>query len=199
MRLGVGFQVTLQRRQLPVVVLDEGQIHRNGAAHLWLGEVLEQPRALRGPRGPNTQRGQVVLVVGVGDVCEQLRARSHEVISTAHEISGCAHRLGIDIGLRQHPAAQQPRDLVRVDPVVLGFAAVDRTHVERVPQHEHDALARAQVRQPVPREHALGCHRQVLAVGRQRFADDLVGDVGTVEVSGINVIHTACNGFAQHG
>src|SRR5438552_2823793 len=85
---GVGFQVTLQRRQLPVVVLDEGQIHRNGAAHLWLGEVLEQPRALRGPRGPNAQRGQVVLVIGVRDMREQLGARAQEVMSAAHAIPG---------------------------------------------------------------------------------------------------------------
>jgi hypothetical protein len=38
--------------------------------------------------------------------------------------------------LRQHPAAQQHRDLVRVDSVVLGFAAVERFHIERVAGHD---------------------------------------------------------------
>ena len=33
----------------------------------------------------------------------------------------------------------------------------------------------------------------------QRFADELIGDVRTVEVGGVDVIHAAGNRVAQHG
>jgi Helix-turn-helix domain len=45
------------------------------------------------------------------------------------------------------------------------LAAMDRAHIERVSEHEHNCLACTQIRQPVPSEHALGRHREVLAIG----------------------------------
>jgi len=33
----------------------------------------------------------------------------------------------------------------------------------------------------------------------QRFPDDLIGDVGAVEIAGIDVVDAAFDGFAQHG
>ena len=68
---------------------------------------------------------------------------------------------GIDVGLRQHAAAQQHGDLVRVDLVVLGLAAVDGLHRERVAEHERDAFGGADVGEPVPGEHALGRDDQI--------------------------------------
>ena len=85
--------------------------------------------------------GQVVLVVGHLDVGEQLASLADEVQTPAQQIPGRAHARRVDVGLGQHPAAQQHGDLERVDPVVLGLAAVDRLHVERVAEHEGDALA----------------------------------------------------------
>src|SRR5262245_947921 len=57
---------------------------------------------------------------------QQLRAFAHQVHAAAKQVPGGSHFWRIDIGHRQHPAAQQHSDLVRIDPVVLGFAAVDR-------------------------------------------------------------------------
>jgi len=73
-RLSVGFQVTLQRQQLPVVVLDKREVDFDTLSDRRLGEMLGDPRALSGSGWPRTQGGQVVLVVGIGDVREQLRA-----------------------------------------------------------------------------------------------------------------------------
>ena len=53
-----------------------------------------------------------------------------------------------------------------VDPVVLGLRAVDGSHVQGVSEHEGDALARAQVGQPVPGEDALDGHDEVVSVRR---------------------------------
>jgi hypothetical protein len=44
---------------------------------------------------------------------------------------------------------------VGIDPVVLGFAAVDGFHIEGVPQDEPDAFGGAEIGEPVPGEHAL--------------------------------------------
>jgi hypothetical protein len=105
------------------------------------------------------------------DVHQQLGALSHQVIAPAHEISRRTHRPPVDVGLRHHPAAQQRRDLVRVDPIVLRLTAVNSLHVQRVPQHEHNPLALAQVRQPIPGEHALDRHGQILAVRRNQLEE----------------------------
>jgi len=85
--------------------------------------------------------------------------------AAAQEVPGGPHLLGVDVGHGEHAAPQEHRDLLRVDLVVLGLAAVDGFHVERVPQDEGDALAGAQIGQPVPGEDALHGHDDVLAVG----------------------------------
>jgi hypothetical protein len=57
---------------------------------------------------------------------------------------------------------KQRGDLERVNPVVLGFAAMDRLHLQGV-----EALLLAKVGQPVPAEQALDSDGQVFAVGCQ--------------------------------
>jgi len=76
---------------------------------------------------------------------------------------------GIDIGHGDQAAAEEGGDLVGVDPIVLGLAAVDGLHVEGVAEHEGHPLPRTQVSKPVPGEQALGGHGKILAVRR----DDL--------------------------
>jgi len=45
-----------------------------------------------------------------------------------------------------------------------GFAAVNGLHRERVAQHERDLLGGAEIREPVPGEHARRGHDEVVAV-----------------------------------
>jgi len=71
---------------------------------------------------------------------------------------------GVDVGHGDHPAAQQHGDLVRVDPVVLGLAAMDCFHVEGVPEDKGDVLPSAEVGKPVPGEEAFHGDDDVLAV-----------------------------------
>ena len=75
-------------------------------------------------------------------------------------------RGGIDVGLREHAAAEQDGDLVGVDLVVFGLAAVDGLHVEGVAQDEGDAFLGAEVGEPVPGEHALDGDDESVAIGR---------------------------------
>ena len=99
----------------------------------------------------------------------------HQVTAPAQQIAGGAHARRVDVGLRQHPAAHQPGDLVGVDLVVLGLAPVDGTHVQGMPEHEGNALAGTQVGHPVPGEHAFDRHHQILAEGLHGGQEGLRG------------------------
>ena len=50
---------------------------------------------------------------------------------SAQQVAGLAHALGVDVGLRQHAATQQDRDLVGVDGVGLGLAALVKRAAEK--------------------------------------------------------------------
>jgi hypothetical protein len=63
-------------------------------------------------------------------------------------------------------AAEQHGDLVGIKAVVLALAAVDGLHVQGVAEHEGNLLGGAQVRQPIPGEHALAADHQTVAKGR---------------------------------
>jgi len=97
-------------------------------------------------------------------VGEEFGPLAHEVHPPAQEIAGGTHASRIDIGHRDHAAAEEDGDLVGVDPVILGFAAVDGFHVQGVAEDEGNPLPRTQVSEPVPGEHALDGHHEILAV-----------------------------------
>ncbi len=109
---------------------------------------------------------QGVLAGGVLDVGEQLGALAHEVAAPAQPVPRRAHLSRVDIRHRQHPPAHEHRDLVGVDPVVLGLAPVDRFHVQRVTEDEGNPLASAEVGEPVSGKDALHRHYQVVAIRR---------------------------------
>jgi hypothetical protein len=62
---------------------------------------------------------------------------------------------------------------VGVDLVILGFTAVDGFHVQGVAEHEGNPLPFAEVGEPVPGEHALDGHHEILAVGRDEAEERL--------------------------
>src|SRR5262249_51414816 len=58
---------------------------------------------------------------------------------------------------------------------VLGLAAVDRFHVQRVPQNKRNILLGAQIGEPVPSKDAFHANRHVFSVGGYRFKEQLRG------------------------
>jgi hypothetical protein len=48
------------------------------------------------------------------------------------QVAGFSHAFGVDVGLPQHAAAMQDRNLVGVDLVGLGLAIVDGFPIERM-------------------------------------------------------------------
>ena len=107
-------------------------------------------------------------MAGVLDVGEQLAALADDVEAAPKQITRGAHARRVDVGLREHAAAQERRDLQGVDPVVLRLAAVDRLHIEGVAEDEGDLLVGAQVGDPVPGEDALDGDDEIVAVRGDR-------------------------------
>ena len=82
---------------------------------------------------------------------------------------------------RERSAAEECRDLLGVDLVVLDRGAVDGSHVEGVAEDELDAFGLAEISEPVPGEDALGADDEAVAVGRDGFQERL-GTGGEIPV-----------------
>jgi len=65
--------------------------------------------------------GQIVLAVGVLNVNQQLGPFAHEVSPTAQQITSGTHLGLVDVGHRDHAAAQQDGDFLGVDAIVLAL------------------------------------------------------------------------------
>ena len=92
------------------------------------------------------ERCQIVLILRKLNVSEEFRAHPDQTRTAAKQIARGTHGFWVGVGLREHAASQENRNLLRVDAVVLGLPAVDGFHVERVAQNELDAFILAQVR-----------------------------------------------------
>ena len=57
-------------------------------------------------------------------------------------------------------------NLLGVDLVIFGLAAVDGFHRERMPQDKRNPFSRAQVGKPIPGEDTFDTHDQILPIGR---------------------------------
>jgi hypothetical protein len=64
---------------------------------------------------------------------------------------------------------------VGVDFIVLGFAAVDRFHVQRMTQDKRDILLGAQIGEPIPGKDAFHGNRHLFSVRGDRFKEQLRG------------------------
>ena len=83
------------------------------------------------------------------------------------------HGGGIDVGLREHAAAEQDGNLVRVDRVIFSLATMDGLHVEGMAEDERDAFISAQVGQPVPGEHTFDGDDDIVSIGGNGFEKGL--------------------------
>ena len=158
-----------------VVVLDEFEIGGDAGTDGGIWEEVGDAVSVLAVGDDLLEFGKVVLAGGVLDVGEELGALAHEVHAAPQEIAGGAHPGGIDVGLRDHPAAQEGGDLEGIDLIVLALAAVDGLHVEGVAEDEGEVLAGAEVGEPVPGEDALDGDDEVFAIGRDGLEEVLGG------------------------
>jgi hypothetical protein len=149
-----------------LVLVNERQVDIDTFPHTRIGEMRADSVAVGGIGETPLEGRKVVLRARILNVRQELAALADQMQPAPNQIPRRPHRGRVDVGLRHQAAAQEACDLVRVDLVVLRFAAVNGFHRERVAQNERDAFSGAHVREPVPREHALGGHDQVVTVRR---------------------------------
>jgi hypothetical protein len=164
-----------------VVVIDEFEVGGDRDTDGWIEEGLGDPVAVLPVGEDLLELGEVILARGDLDVGEELGALAHEVHTAPEEIAGGPHPSGIDVRLRDHPAAQKGGDLEGVDLVVLRLPAVDSLHVEGVAEDEGDVLATAEVGEPVPGEDALDGDDEAFTV-RAHDLEEVFGRGGDVLV-----------------
>ena len=117
--------------------------------------------------------GQVVLEVGQLDVRLQLGAPVDEVVAPAQQIPGGAHLLGVDMGQRIDPSTDQFGDLLGIDLIGLGFAAMNRHHVDGMSKNKRDSFHLTEISQPMPGEDALDTHHDVFPIGCDQFQEPI--------------------------
>jgi hypothetical protein len=163
-RLGRGEDSQCHVTEPVVVVPKQRQLDCDALLHRGIGKPRGHAVAggLRDHLVPDL--APVVLTVGVLDMGESLCAFAHEVDPAPEEITGCAHLGRGDVRLWEHAPTQAQRDVLGIDSVVVGFAALDGYHVEGMSEDEGNTLPSTQVSQPGPREETFHAHDEVLQI-----------------------------------
>jgi hypothetical protein len=95
----------------------------------------------------------------------QISAMTDQVGSTAQQIAGSAHFVGVHISQWEISPSHQCGNLVGIYAVILGFAAVNGTHVQGMPKDELDTLVLTEISHPVPAVHTLNTEHQIVQEG----------------------------------
>ncbi len=163
-RLGRCEDGQLHVAQPLVGVANQRAVDCDALVHRGIGKPLADAGAVGLIGNLLANRGQVVLAVGLLDMGESLGSCAHEVYPAPEEITGRAHLRGVDVGLREHAPTLEHRDVLGIDSVVFGFAAIDGFHGEGMTQDEGNTLPSAQVSEPVPREETFHADDEVLLI-----------------------------------
>jgi hypothetical protein len=148
-----------------IIVVHQSEVDCDTLLHGGIRAPFRHPVPVRlvGQRLP--ELGQVVLAVGLLDVREELGALTCQMSAAPEQVAGGPHLGGIDVGLREHPATQQNGDVLGVDRVVFGLAAVDRFHIQRRPEDTGHLCLGAEVGAPVPGQETFDRDDQSLTRG----------------------------------
>ena len=156
----------LERAQPRRIVPKQRQVHGHALVHGGRREALGAPVAVGcvGQLFPDLGPGR--LAVRILEVRQQCRPFPGERPPAPAEVTGGAHVGGRDSGLRQQAPAEPHGNLVGVDRVVFGLAAMDGLHRARVPEDNRDPVLRTQGSEPVPGAEAFDSHASLFPGGR---------------------------------
>src|SRR5262245_29486876 len=97
-------------------------------------------------------------------MCQEFAPFMCEMHAASQQVTGSQHLSRIYIRLREHPTTEQGGNLVRVDLVVFGLAAMDGFHRESMTEDKRDACVGTEVGEPVPGEHAFDGDHNPLSI-----------------------------------
>jgi hypothetical protein len=175
MRLRRGHEMVFEVPDESIIVVDQGQIDCDVFLHRWIGKALGNCLTRHFGRERLASRRHIGLAVRLPNMGQPLRSLAHQMQAAPQQVAGGTHRGRIRRGLRQHAAPQSHGNLLGVETIMLGLAAVDRLHLLGVSQHQRQTLLDAQVGKPVPRKHAFHGHHEILAIRSNGLAKGLRG------------------------
>src|SRR5262249_8332260 len=111
--------------------------------------------------------------VGLRDMRQQLRTFPYEMDPAPEQIPSRPPVGRIDVRLWQQASPQEYGNLLSVDLIVFGRAAVDGLHRERVTQDTRPIFVGAAGRQPVPGTEPFDGDDQLLTIGRHSLEEHL--------------------------
>jgi hypothetical protein len=138
-----------------IIVVNQGEVDCDTLLHGGIREPFRHPVPVRLVGQLLPARGPVVLAVGLLDVREELGAVTCQLYAAPAPVAGGTHLGGIDVGRREHPATQQNGDVLGVERVVFGLAAVDRLHRPRLPADQGHLCLGAEVGEPGPGQESM--------------------------------------------
>jgi hypothetical protein len=96
---------------------------------------------------------------------QEVCALAHEMRAATQEVPSGPHLDRVDIGLWEHATAQQGGNLLGIDFVVFGFAAVNGFHIQGMAQDEGNPFCSTQVRKPIPGEDTFNGDDETVTIG----------------------------------
>jgi hypothetical protein len=166
MMTGGLFDLPFQWFDQPVVRLDHGQIGPDRGANRRIVKTFGNAFVVEFARQFFVKGRKVVLGVGVEDVAHQQAALAHQVGPPSQKITRCPHFCRVRICHGKGTALEQFGDLIGIDLVVFGLAAMDGLHVQGVSQYEGDMMFGAKISHPIPGKHAFDTNNDVLKKGK---------------------------------
>ena len=116
------------------------QVHFHALLHGWIGKPLGDPVAVGFVGKFLPISGRLYWLLVFWTCARSSAAFAGERHPAPEQVAGRPHLGGIDVGLREHAAAEQHGNLVGVDLVVFGLAAMDGLHRERMTEDKRDAF-----------------------------------------------------------
>jgi hypothetical protein len=134
-----------------VVVLDQREIAGDALLPGWIRQALGHARSVGLVGELRAELGPVLVAVGRWDMRQQRGPLAHERPAAPEQITRRTHLGGVTLSLGEHAAAEQERNLLRVELVVCGLGPVDGPHVEGLAEDEGHPCSGPAVGQPGPR------------------------------------------------
>jgi len=170
--VGHGDDITLHFCYDGIIGLNDCKIRIDHLLNRGIFKAFGDARTVLGFGDTSQEIVEVVLAPGILYMGIEFCTFSHEMIPSPEQIPGCSHFGRVGIGHGDHASPEQDRDLVGIDLVVFGLAAVDGFHVQGVTEDKGDTMLFTEIGDPVPGEHAFHRDHNILPEGFYDLEED---------------------------
>jgi hypothetical protein len=137
-------EIQLQAGQQAIVGGDQREVHCEARLDGRLGKPFGHTGSVGLVRELLMDLRPIVLTVGMGNMGQELSPFAHEMSPAPKPVAHGPHLGGINVGLGQHSAPPEHRDLVGIDLLILRLAPMDGLHGEGMAPDEGNPLLGAE-------------------------------------------------------